>query len=151
MQAFNQLVPSVYSDITGRVMTRILIVDDQNYMRATLVAVLRANGFEALGVEDANTGLREFTASHFDLAIVDIYMPNVDGVKLIKALRERSPSLPIIAMSGVQLSESQRTALDFLPKLPGLSEIICLQKPFRLPELLKKIRAALAEIEAAGT
>lgn len=129
-------------------MPRILVIDDQNYMRATVVAVLRANGFEALGVEDANSGLREFAASHFDLAIVDIYMPNVDGVKLIKALRERSPNLPIIAMSGVQLSESHCTALEFLPKLPGLSEIVCLQKPFRPPELLKAIRGAFARVEA---
>jgi DNA-binding response OmpR family regulator len=129
---------------------RILVIDDQAHVRAALAVALRANGFDVLVVEDANSGLREFEAAHFDLAIVDVYMPDVDGVKLIKLLRDRSPGLPIIAMSGVVLNESQRTALEFLPRLPGLSDIVCLQKPFRPPELLKAIGAALAVAATAG-
>jgi DNA-binding response OmpR family regulator len=123
---------------------RILIVDDQAHVRSALVIALRANGFDAVAVENANSGLREFEANQFDLAIVDVYMPSIDGVKLIKALRERSPSFPIIAMSGVRLNESQQTVLEYLPKLPGVSEIICLRKPFRSAELVAAIRAVLA-------
>jgi CheY-like chemotaxis protein len=123
---------------------RILLIDDQAYVRAALAIVLRANGFDVLGIGDAISGLRAFKTSQFDLAIVDLYMPGVDGVKLIKALRAYSPDLPIIAISGALLNGSQRTALEFLPRLPGLSEIICLKKPLRSPELLKAIRTALA-------
>jgi CheY-like chemotaxis protein len=123
---------------------RILVIDDQPHVRASIVLALQANGHEAVGAEDASAGLREFQGSRFDLAMVDVYMPGTDGVTLIKALRERSPALPSIAMSGVLLNDSQHTALEFLPKLPSLAGVVCLQKPFRPPELLKAIDAAFA-------
>jgi CheY-like chemotaxis protein len=126
---------------------RILIVDDQAHVRSALAIALRANGIDAVAADDAASGLREFATRQFDLAIVDVYMPNIDGVKLIKALRERAPDLPIIAISGVVLNESQRTVLEYLPKLPGMSEIVCLKKPFRPAALLQAVRAALT-IEA---
>lgn len=125
-------------------MPRILIVDDQAHVRAAVTVALQVNGFEAVATEDGVSAIREFEARRFDLAIVDLYMPKIDGVKIIKALRERSANLPIIAMSGVLLNEFGHTALEFLPKVPGMSEIVCLQKPFRPPELLKAVQAAFA-------
>ncbi len=125
-------------------MPRILVVDDQAHVRAAIVVGLRASAFEAVGAEDAVAALQAFEAEHFDLAVVDVYMPSTDGVRLIKALRERAPRLPVIAISGVRLNESHATALDFLPKLPVMAEIVCLQKPFRTGELARAIRAALA-------
>jgi len=123
---------------------RILVVDDQARVRAAIAVTLRAKGFEVVCVEDAVTAFGEFEARPFDLAVVDVYMPTVDGVKLVKALRERAPNLPVIVISGVALNASQLTALDFLPKLSGFSEIVCLKKPFRSAELLQKIRSALS-------
>lgn len=123
-------------------MPRILLIDDQAHVRAAIVVALRTNGFEVVAVADGTSGLNHFAASQFDLAIVDIYMPSFDGVQLMKELRKLSPSLPIIAISGVRLSDSQRTALDFLPGLPSLSKIVCLEKPFRSEQLLNAIRAA---------
>lgn len=125
-------------------MPRILVVDDQARVRAAIAVTLRAKGFEVVCVEDAVTAFGEFEARPFDLAVVDVYMPTVDGVKLVKALRERAPNLPVIVISGVALNASQLTALDFLPKLSGFSEIVCLKKPFRSAELLQKIRSALS-------
>jgi CheY-like chemotaxis protein len=122
---------------------RVLIVDDESHVRATLVLGLRAYGFEVVGADSAPSGLRQFETSHFDVVVVDIYMPDVDGVKFIKTLRERAPDVPIVAISGVGLGKSERTALEYLPKLPGLSEIVCLQKPFRPPQLVEVILAAL--------
>ena len=125
-------------------MPRVLIVDDQANVRAAIAVALQANGYEAVAVEDAVSALREFGASRFDLAIIDLYMPNVDGVKVIKALRERAPRLAIIAISGAFLNGSEHTALDFLSKLPGLSEVVCLQKPFRPAALMQAVQSALA-------
>jgi CheY-like chemotaxis protein len=122
--------------------TRILVIDDQAHVRATILIALRATGFEGIGAENAVSAIQAFESSHFDLAMVDLYMPDVDGVKLIKTLRQRSPNFPIIAMSGVLLGESHRTALDFLPNLPGLSGVVCLQKPFRSSALVKAIQMA---------
>jgi DNA-binding response OmpR family regulator len=127
---------------------RVLIVDDEPHVRATLVIGLRAYGFEVVGADNAASGLRQFEAFHFDVVVADIYMPDVDGVKFIKTLRERAPNVAIVAISGVGLGKSERTALEYLPKLPGLSAIVCLQKPFRPPEL---VEAVLAAFEAAET
>jgi CheY-like chemotaxis protein len=124
-------------------MPRVLVIDDQEQVRAALVIGLRAHGFEVVTAGDAAASLRQFQSSRFDLAIVDIYMPGIDGVKLIKMLRERAPALPIVAMSGVMLNGSEHTALDYLPDLPQLSNVACLKKPFRSVELLKAIATAM--------
>jgi len=125
-------------------MPRILVIDDQSRVRAAIMIALQAKGFDVVAVESGRLGLREFETSNFDLAIVDIFMPGMDGTKLIKALRERAPNLPVIAISGVLLRASGRTALDFFPMAPELSDIICLQKPFRPGELLQAIQKAIA-------
>jgi CheY-like chemotaxis protein len=126
-------------------MPRILVIDDQSHVRATVKLALEANGFDVIAVENAVAGLRAFEGSLFDLAIVDIFMPGMDGVKLIKALRERVPGFRVIAMSGVHLSaESRRTALDFLPLAPDLHDVTCLKKPFRATELMHAVEKAMS-------
>jgi CheY-like chemotaxis protein len=126
-----------------RMMQRVLVIDDQSYVRATVVSALRANGFDAVAVESGPAGLGAITEFRFDLAIVDIYMPGMDGIKVIKELRSRYGRLPVIAMSGVQIGVSERTVLDHLSKVPGLSDIVCLRKPFRPNELLAAVQNAL--------
>jgi CheY-like chemotaxis protein len=71
-------------------------------------------------------------------------MPGIDGVTLIKELRKRSPGLPVVAMSGVLLGTSGRTVLDHLPNISELTDVVCLQKPFRPNDLLQAVLAALA-------
>lgn len=124
-------------------MRHILVVDDQAHVRAAILVALRSNGFSGVGVEDGISALRTFPTGGFDLVIVDLYLPGLDGVRTIKALREMSANLPVIAISGVLLRDSQHTALDFFSGLPELANVICLQKPFRSPELLRSIQAAL--------
>jgi CheY-like chemotaxis protein len=125
-------------------MRRILVIDDELHVRTALSLALRAKGFEVVTAQNGLVGLRAFRASQFDLAIVDIFMPEMDGVKLIKALRERNPNFPVIAVSGMPLPETGRTALDLFPLTPGLSEVVCLKKPFRPAELMEAIAKAMA-------
>jgi len=125
-------------------MRRVLVVDDQAHARAAVLVVLRGHGFQVTGLEDGASGLRALEAQPFDLVIVDIYMPGMDGVQFIKAVRRVLPDLPIIAVSGVMMRGSQRTALDFFPDLPALNRVTCLQKPFRAPELVNAVNEALA-------
>jgi CheY-like chemotaxis protein len=124
-------------------MPRILVIDDQPHVRATISIVLEAKGFEVVAAESGATGIRKFQESEFDLVIVDIYMPEMDGTRIIKLLRERAPNLPIIAISGVLLKASGRTALDFLPMSPAFENVMCLQKPFRPTELLNLVEKAM--------
>jgi CheY-like chemotaxis protein len=120
-------------------MPHILVIDDQSHVRAMVKLVLEARGFEVTAMGSAAEGLRAVGNSSFDVAIVDIFMPDMDGVKFIKVLRERIPGFRVVAMSGVHLSISERTALDYLPSAPGLSDVICLKKPFRPTDLLHAI------------
>jgi CheY-like chemotaxis protein len=123
---------------------RILVIDDQNHVRTAIVQALRAKGFDVVGAASGQFGLTACEQSTFDLVIADLFMPGIDGLTLIKALRKRSPGLPVIAMSGVLLGTSGRTALDHLPNIAELADVICLQKPFRPNDLLHAVAAALA-------
>jgi len=123
---------------------RILVIDDQNHVRAAIVLALQAKGFDVVGADSGQAGLTKFEQSEFDVVIADLFMPGIDGVTLIKSLRKRNPGFPVIAMSGVLLGTSGRTALDHLPSISELSDVICLQKPFRPSDLLQAVTAALA-------
>lgn len=128
-------------------MRRILVIDDQPQVRTAVSLALRAKGFEVVTAENGHAGLRAFRTSPFDLAIVDIFMPEMDGVKLIKAVRQRNPNFPVIAVSGVHLRGSERTALDLFPLAPELSDVVCLQKPFGPAELMQ----AIGKVTAGGS
>jgi CheY-like chemotaxis protein len=128
--------------------TRVLVIDDQAHVRATISLALQAKGYQVVGAECGADGLKQFEESQFDLAIVDIFMPGMDGARIIKMLRERSPELPIVAISGVSLKASGRNALDFISLSPQLSNVVCLQKPFRTPALLEAIHQAMG-VQAA--
>ena len=72
-------------------------------------------------------------------------MPNVDGVEAYEdAARIVADAVAALAMSGVFIKDSGRTALEFLPQVPGLADVVCLKKPFRSATLLQAVHAALA-------
>lgn len=116
-------------------MPRVLVVDDQADVRAMISIVLRIHHYEIIEAESAASAMRLFEGSGFDLAIVDIFLQGTNGSDLIGELRARAPGLPVIAISGM-------TALDFLSEAPDLSDVVCLQKPFRPPDLMRAIEAA---------
>jgi CheY-like chemotaxis protein len=124
-------------------MARVLVIDDQAHVRATVCAILKSIHFEVVAVESGRKGLSELEKSSFDLVIVDIYMPQMDGMQLIKTLRQRTPNLPIIAMSGVLYRDTGGSALDVLPMARNLADIVSLAKPFRPKELLQAMQTAM--------
>jgi len=123
---------------------RILVIDDQGHARTAIVLALQAQGFDVVGADGGQSGLTKFAQSDFDVVLADIFMPGIDGVTLIKLLRERNPRLPVVAMSGALLGTSGRTALDQLRNISEFADVVCLQKPFRPNELLRAVTAALA-------
>ena len=116
-------------------MPRVLVVDDQAEVRAIIAIVLRVQHFEIVEAASASEGLMAFEDSRFDIAIVDIFLQGKSGVDVIMAMRERTPDLPVVAISGM-------TTLDFVSGSPELSNVVCLRKPFRPNELLRAIEAA---------
>jgi len=129
-------------------MTRVLVIDDEAYVRGAVSVALKTGGLNVVAVESARKGLGELDKTSFDLVIVDIYMPEMDGVQFIKALRQRRPNLPIIAMSGVLYSTTGRSALDLLAMAPNMANIVSLQKPFRPSQLARAVQNAMAGVPA---
>jgi CheY-like chemotaxis protein len=116
-------------------MSRILVIDDQADVRAMIAIVLRVRRFEIVEAATAAAALQALDQSSFDLAIVDIFLEGTNGFDLIRMMRDRSPNLPVVAISGM-------TMLDFVSVSPELSDVVCLQKPFRPNDLIRAIEAA---------
>lgn len=116
-------------------MPRILVIDDQPDVRVMISIVLRIHHFEIVEAASAAAGLKAFEEAEFDLAIVDIFLKETNGLDVIGVMRERVPNLPVVAISGM-------TALDFVEAWPGLSDVVCLQKPFRPHQLVRAIETA---------
>lgn len=121
----------------------VLVVDDQSDVRAMICIVLRVNHFEIVEAASAAVALKAFEDSRFDLAIVDIFLQGTNGFELIRTMREGVPDLPVVAISGM-------TALDFLTESPELSNVVCLQKPFRPIELMRAIEVARESVRQSS-
>jgi len=134
---------------------RILLIDDESCVRAAIALALEAQGHIVVGARSGPLGLQEFDRAEFDIAVIDVFMPGMDGIKVIRGLRQRNPSLPVIAISGVHMRPIGRTALDVLHMARDLVGIVWLQKPFRPAELARAIekattvRATADEVRAA--
>jgi len=114
---------------------RILVVDDDDAIRNTLVQNLTLHGFDVSGAADGIDGFESFRDTHPDLVISDLAMPRADGFSLIQRIRE-SGETPILVLS-VRGGESDKVrALDL-----GADDYVT--KPFSTPELLARVRAQL--------
>ncbi len=116
-------------------MPRILVVDDEPQIRRFLRISLGANGYEATEAETAGTGIEALRGAAVDLVILDLGLPDMDGLEVITAIREFSP-VPILVLS-VRSDETDKVeALD-----RGANDYMV--KPFGIGELMARLRAAL--------
>jgi two-component system, chemotaxis family, chemotaxis protein CheY len=79
---------------------RILVVDDDNAVRLLLRSMLERRGHSVVEAENGAEGLQYYRTAPADLVITDIQMPVMDGLQMIKALRDEFPTAKIIAISG---------------------------------------------------
>jgi len=117
-------------------MARILIIDDEADLRATLRDILEAQGYEVIEASDGREGLRHYLLAPMDLVITDLLMPEQEGMETIQAMRRVNPQVKIIAISG----GGQTGRLDFLEAAAVLGAQRTLRKPFRPRELLTAVR-----------
>lgn len=114
---------------------RILVVDDDEGIRATLTQHLRANGFEVVAATDGVEAMERFNALRPDLVLTDLAMPRADGFQVIQAIRAAGDT-PVLVLS-VRGGDSDKVrALDL-----GADDFVV--KPFSGPELLARVRAQL--------
>jgi two-component system chemotaxis response regulator CheY len=118
---------------------RILIVEDSPTMRQLLVfALKRLKDVDIVEAQDGMDGLRKVTSDHFDLALVDINMPVMDGLKLISLIRgeESLKGMPIIVITTEGASEDRERALAL-----GADEY--LTKPIQANKVLQVAKSLL--------
>jgi DNA-binding response OmpR family regulator len=124
-------------------MMRILVVEDDPSVGAAIRMMLDREGYDTVIASDAAAGMRAFESFHFDLAIVDIFMPGMSGLATIAGFRQRAPSVPILAMSGFRFRDSMDPGLDFLAMAAQAGAAVCLRKPFAPRQLMTAVCASL--------
>lgn len=124
--------------------TRILVIDDDASVGAAIQAILARHQCDTVLASRAHAGIHAFQASGFDLVMVDLFMPGMNGLDTITRIRSES-AVPIIAMSGFRLRNSLDADRDFLGMAILRGATISLRKPFSPPQLIAAIdRSRLA-------
>jgi two-component system response regulator HydG len=117
---------------------RILIVDDESNARNALAEILREEGYSCETAADGFKGLGRFADFEPDLLLTDLKMPGMDGVELLRRVRETSPGLPVIVMTAFG-------AVDTAVQAMRSGAIDYMTKPIRTDELLLVVERALSE------
>ena len=115
---------------------RILIAEDEHGISSFLEKGLRANGFTATIAEDGASALALARTERFDLLVLDLGLPTLDGLSVLEALRRGGNRLPVVVLTA-------RTELDDMVAGLDLGADDYVTKPFRFDELLARIRARL--------
>ncbi len=122
-------------------MSRVLIVDDDILLLTTLEAMLVDEGFEVVAVDGGRKAITALQSQPFDVVLIDMVMPGMDGFQTIRECRRINPEMPIVAMSGVLFRGSGNTP-DFSAMAATLSGMRILHKPFDQITLGNALRAA---------
>ena len=120
---------------------RILIVDDEPNLLATIAPLLRGRGYEVLTAMSGHAALEAVHRDAPDLVILDLGLPDIDGVEVCTQIRE-SRSTPIVVLSARGGENDKVRALD-----AGADDYVT--KPFGTEELLARVRVALRRIDTA--
>ncbi len=122
-------------------MTSVLVVDDEAPIQRALSANLRARGYEVHLAGTGEQALRLAASHHPDVVILDLGLPGIDGIEVIRGLRGWT-RVPIIVLSARGAEADKVTALD-----AGADDYV--SKPFGMDELLARLRAAVRRITPA--
>ncbi len=118
-------------------MATILVIDDEESVRTLLRRVLEGAGYQVMEASNGHEGVERYRDQKADLVIMDILMPDTDGMEATHQLTREYPEAKIIAMTG---AKGDRNFLD-VTKLFGAHQT--LEKPFELDQLLEAVRKEL--------
>jgi two-component system response regulator (stage 0 sporulation protein F) len=121
---------------------RILVIDDDACVSKAIQAILARRQCETVLASRAHAGIHTFQTSGFDVVMVDLFMPGMNGLDTITRIRSKS-AVPIIAMSGFRLRNSLDADQDFLGMAILRGATISLRKPFSPLQLVAAIDRGL--------
>ena len=113
---------------------RILLAEDERSMSRALCAILEKNNYSVDAVYDGEAALRYLRTGDYDAAVLDVMMPQMDGIEVLKAIRRDGSLIPVIMLTAKSQIEDKIEGLD-----SGANDY--LTKPFDSQELLARIRA----------
>ena len=122
-----------------RVVPRVLVVDDEPRIVSFVSRALSAEGFQVDGAHDGSRGLELATTGEYELVVLDLLLPSLDGETLLQELMEARPSQRVLVLSALSDVETKVRCLEF-----GASATF-ISKPFSLAELVARIRARLRQ------
>jgi DNA-binding response OmpR family regulator len=117
-------------------MARVLVVEDERKLLASLESCLRAEGYEVAGTATGKEGLRLALDQPFDCIVLDRMLPGLDGLELLAHLRRASKTLPVLILTARDAVEDRVEGLD-----AGADDYLV--KPFAIAELLARLRVLL--------
>ena len=115
---------------------QILLAEDEEMIRHSLLMGLRRAGFQVQGYANGLLAFEAFQESSASLLITDIQMPLLDGIELVRRIRDLAPEIPVLVMTGYGECERQQA----FQTLGGCQFI---SKPFRMENFLSSIRTVL--------
>jgi len=124
-------------------MARILVIDDDRLLREAVRALLESARYDVIEAADGDAGLRLYREQGADLVLVDIFMPERDGLEVIRTLRAEAPQALIIAMSG----GGRLVKVDLLQAAARFGASRPLAKPFEPRTLLSAVHGLLHQRE----
>ena len=96
------------SSLRGATMPKVLVIDDEPKVRIVLDLLLRPQGDDVLLADNGWTSLQLYRQEHPDVILLDLKLPMLDGVKVLKQRRSADPKLPVIVLTGDNTSETER-------------------------------------------
>lgn len=115
---------------------KLLLAEDEKTLSEVLVTVLEKNGYSVMAVYDGTTALQHLETEIYDGAILDVMMPGIDGITVLKSLRKNGNMLPVMILTAKSEIEDRVAGLD-----SGANDY--LPKPFDTRELLARIRTMM--------
>jgi CheY-like chemotaxis protein len=112
---------------------QILIIDDNEDARQLFCDMTTILGFEPTAVEGGVAALQRLKTSQFDLIILDMRMPDLNGLDTFKAIRQLDSAVPVVLTTGFGMDKNVQEAF-------ALGALLCLEKPFNVRRAMKTIR-----------
>jgi DNA-binding NtrC family response regulator len=117
-------------------MPKILVVDDEKHIRDSCIKLLQRKRFEAQGAADGTEALEKIGKENYDLVLLDIRMPGMDGIEVLRRAKVIVPNLLVLILTG-------HGTLDTANEAMGLGAVGFIRKPISIDDLAENIDVAL--------